>query len=233
MAPARQLFQLQQLEEELRRHQQALAETEAKLADRRVLEEASAALAIAQGKADRLRLEQRDLELAIGTLEQRVRDVETRLYGGRTTNPKELVGIQEDLKQLRRQRQEREDRLLEVMLATDDATAEVRSDAARLGQAQAERKQLEEESVQEKQRLTEASQELARRVAETIATIASQEIRLYESIKAATGGTAVARVERGICRGCGLALSSHQLQRVRLAQELVRCGSCGRILYFG
>jgi predicted nucleic acid-binding Zn-ribbon protein len=38
-------------------------------------------------------------------------------------------------------------------------------------------------------------------------------------------------VERGLCRGCGVTLPSGDVQRARAGQELVRCNSCGRILY--
>ena len=43
-------------------------------------------------------------------------------------------------------------------------------------------------------------------------------------------GTAVAKVEQGVCCGCRISLPSTELQRAR-SDSLVRCSSCGRILF--
>ncbi|MFC2072406.1 C4-type zinc ribbon domain-containing protein, partial [Chloroflexota bacterium] len=43
-------------------------------------------------------------------------------------------------------------------------------------------------------------------------------------------GTAIANVEQGICRGCRILLPITELQRAR-SSSLVRCSSCGRILF--
>jgi predicted nucleic acid-binding Zn-ribbon protein len=77
------------------------------------------------------------------------------------------------------------------------------------------------------------SQEVARLDQERGAAEAQVEpgdLQRYRGVKTQRG-TAVAKVERGICRACGLSLPSHELQRARTAQEPVRCGSCGRFLY--
>ena len=39
------------------------------------------------------------------------------------------------------------------------------------------------------------------------------------------------KVERGMCQGCRLALSTMELQRARSARGVVQCSSCRRILY--
>ena len=58
-----------------------------------------------------------------------------------------------------------------------------------------------------------------------------QALGLYQTIKNARGGVAVSEVYAGMCRACGLQLPSQLLQKARLSKELVRCASCGRILY--
>ena len=43
-------------------------------------------------------------------------------------------------------------------------------------------------------------------------------------------GTAVARIEKGICLGCRITLPNSDLQQAKSGQP-VKCSSCGRILY--
>jgi len=54
-------------------------------------------------------------------------------------------------------------------------------------------------------------------------------VELYHELKEKKG-TAVAKVEQGICRGCRISLSATELQRAR-SGSLTQCSSCGRILF--
>ena len=56
-------------------------------------------------------------------------------------------------------------------------------------------------------------------------------LTLYDSLRKTTKGRPVARVERGMCQGCRITLSTMELQRARSAQSGVRCNSCRRIIY--
>lgn len=51
----------------------------------------------------------------------------------------------------------------------------------------------------------------------------------YEQLKKQKG-RAVVRLEQGICRGCGIAVTTAWLHRARTG-EVVGCPSCSRILY--
>ncbi|MDP7525931.1 MAG: C4-type zinc ribbon domain-containing protein, partial [Dehalococcoidales bacterium] len=61
------------------------------------------------------------------------------------------------------------------------------------------------------------------------ADIDAPTIELYQGVKKQRG-TAVAKVEQGICIGCRISLSVSEFQRARTG-NLVRCSSCGRILF--
>ena len=54
-------------------------------------------------------------------------------------------------------------------------------------------------------------------------------VEVYQELKKQRR-TAVARVEQGICCGCRISLPINERQRVR-SNNLVRCSSCGRILF--
>lgn len=231
MSPAaKQLYDLQQREMEFLQAQQALVAVEAVLKDTRAVEQAQARLEEAQGVLEPLQGEQRDLELSLGSLEARIQDVERRLYGGKSATPKELQGLQQDAAMLRRQKGGNEDRLLELMMQVEEAQGSRAQAQQQLRSAEttweAERRRLAVEAT----RLSQEAARLDRLRGETEALVNARELQQYRAVKAQRG-TAVSKVERGICRACGLSLPSHELQRARTAQELVRCGSCGRFLY--
>lgn len=231
MAPAKQLYDLQQLEVELQQRQQALRTVQSKLGDSSARDRAAARANEAKGAYETLRAGLRDAELATQSLARRIQDVEQRLYGGRTTNPKELVSLQDDLKMLQRQKQEREGETLALMARAEEAEAAA-GEAGRAA-AEAEREWEAEQArlKEEEARLRGEMGGLQGRVVVAAAALNARESALYETLKKARGGVAVGRVERGICRGCGVALPSSQVQRAHTSEELVRCNSCGRVLY--
>ena len=61
------------------------------------------------------------------------------------------------------------------------------------------------------------------------AEIEPETVEFYQQLRKGKG-TAVARVEQGICRGCRISLPTTDLQRAR-GNKLVHCSSCGRILF--
>ncbi|MFC1940720.1 zinc ribbon domain-containing protein, partial [Chloroflexota bacterium] len=62
-----------------------------------------------------------------------------------------------------------------------------------------------------------------------VSEIDPQVIETYQLLRKHKG-TAVAKVTEGICRGCRISLPVTELQQVR-SGSLVRCSSCGRILF--
>ena len=90
---------------------------------------------------------------------------------------------------------------------------------------QAEQKQLKSGIAERKQQLAG----LREKRASLSAGIEPEAIGFYTGLRERKG-TAVARVEQGICRGCRISLSSAGLQRVK-GGALIECTSCGRILF--
>ena len=230
MSPTRQLYELQQLEEEFAHARQDLGTVEKELRDTRLLVQARARAEELRASAEKLLHQQRDLELRIAGLDEQIRGVDQKLYGGGTTNPKELQSLQDDTRMLQRQKGEQEDRLLDLMLRAETVQKDLVVAEEALRSAEATRGAEHQRLGKEQERLTQETARLEQGQREATARLTSQELSLYQSLKASRG-QAVSKVERGICRACGISLPSHEMQRARAAQELVRCGSCGRLLY--
>ena len=230
MAPVRQLYELQQLELETHQCRLALAGVEARLADTQAVDAARAVVDKARRKLDGIHAEQRRLELEIGELESHLKAAEQRLYAGATTSPKELLGLQEDIRTHQRKKREAEDQVLDLMLQSDEAQEGITTAQGTLEDTQKRREGEQADLLDEKEQVSRDLAEREEQHQELTSALPPQELALYQNLKRSKGA-AVARVERGICSGCGLALPSHEFQRARVASQLVRCGSCSRLLY--
>ena len=74
-------------------------------------------------------------------------------------------------------------------------------------------------------------EDLITKRSEIVPNLPGNILLLYESLSKKTEGKVLAMVERGICQGCRLSLTTQELQKLRSNSEMVRCNSCDRILY--
>jgi predicted nucleic acid-binding Zn-ribbon protein len=175
---------------------------------------------------------QAEAERELKATEDRILQVNKRLYGGTVSASRDLQAMANDVEGLRRRASELEDRVLGLMeerepldkqLAGYDAhLAEFSERAGELSLAlQAAEADVDASlSVLQGQR-QEAAQGLS---PELLAT--------YERLRQHLGGVAVARLTGGRCDGCHLTLPAMELDRIRheAARSLEHCDQCGRIL---
>jgi predicted nucleic acid-binding Zn-ribbon protein len=203
------------------------------MGDRSELEALAREYEAQRGLITGLILQQRSQSLEAESVRARVTEMESRLYGGTITNLREMEGYQKEASFLQDQLRELDDRVLATMLSLEETQQRVQSLEERArgaeGRWEAEQKALGEEL----KRLGDALASLEQRRLDLVPRISQQDMKLYDELRAAKGGRAIARVERGMCRGCSMALPTHQLQRARAGKEPVRCNSCGRILFVG
>ncbi len=232
MSPARHMYQLQVVEQAIGQSEKALVEVDLRLGSNEALEsariraeEGRQALASVQGQ-------QRDLDLEVQGMATHLKELEARLYGGAPATTKELMALQQDIGSVGRRKAHQEDQLLQLMLQVDEAREVLGRLEATLAKEEAswrgERERLESDG----KRLRADLADLRERQGPAEGALSAPETAMYRSLRSSRGA-AVATVERGICGGCGITLPSSELQRTRTSLELVRCGSCGRVLYTG
>ncbi|MDD5509551.1 MAG: C4-type zinc ribbon domain-containing protein [Dehalococcoidales bacterium] len=229
MTIARELFELQEIDLEIESNEQAVREMTARLGESEALLQARSELAAAKEHLEEQGRRQRDLEGEIADTGAKLARTEDQMYSGRTTNPKELTGLQQEAGILKAKRSDLEDRAVEVIEQTEAAAARTADLTGRLAKLtaewQAEQQQLKNEIAEREQRLAG----LTAKRASLAAAIEPAALGVYHDLRKRRG-TAVAGVEQGICRGCRISLSSAQMQRVR-SGGLIECTSCGRILF--
>jgi predicted nucleic acid-binding Zn-ribbon protein len=229
MSIARQLFQLQEVDIELEAAEKVVNGITHRLAGSEALASASGRLAVEREHQAELKKQLRSIELDAGAINAKLKRVEDELYSGRVTNSKELSNLQREFEILKADRNKIESRELEIMDRSEQA-------GKRVSFAEKEFQAREEEWRRQKVQLSSDLEparavlaEVTRRRQQLAAGIEPSALNTYQDVKR-TRDKAVVPVERGICTGCRIAISVADTHRVRSGQ-LVRCGSCGRIVY--
>ena len=229
----RQLYDLQELDLEIGRCQSALVSVEARLRDDTAPAKARAEVVEWEERVRQLQRQHVSQAQVVQELHKKAQALEQRLYGGSIRNPKELESIQAELQYGRTHTSEEEDKLLNLMISLEEAEEHLAR--SRVGLEHTEREWAEAQAALTKEQasLAQRLQALDAKRPQLTFGISPALMTQYEQVRKVRQGQAVARVERGMCMGCRLALPATELQRVRTAQEPVTCGSCGRILYAG
>jgi predicted nucleic acid-binding Zn-ribbon protein len=229
MTSAADLFALQEVDLKRDARRSLIADVDARLGETEELIAAREAVVSAEGLVESLRQQQKDLETQVIDLDAKMTPLETRLYDGSVRNPKELSDMQKELDIFKAQRSVLDDAGLSLIEQMEKAQNNLRG-------AQEDVEDSEKYWAAEQEELKAAK---ARAEKELVSLDADREARtadmdrsaigMYENLRKAKGGRAVALVQRGICQGCRISLPSHLVQRMRTGAT-VQCVSCERIL---
>ena len=225
------LRRLQEIDSALDADRDRLAAVEARLADRSEVLRARHEAAHRATAHQQAESSQRDLELQVGSLRERLETIEKKLYGGRVGSARELTDLNTESTQLRGVISEHEDRLLELFDASDQAGAALAAAEAHLRDVEAKRRQQEAELSSERGRLIAAIKAGEDAATELRGQLEPPALRTYDNLRRSRGGLAVAEVRQRTCQGCRVSLPASEEQRARHGDALVLCQSCGRILY--
>jgi uncharacterized protein len=172
------------------------------------------------------------LETQVHDLDSKIDGLNAQMFGDASWSPRELQAIEADIASIRKHRGELEDAELALIELFEPVDAIVR-------RADAEIEALNDRKVQLKADIVSAQNEIDKvgavhvvERAALVATIDTESIKLYDTIRANNKGVAVARLEHGTCTSCRLKLPAVELDRIRhlVADELVRCDECSAIL---
>jgi predicted nucleic acid-binding Zn-ribbon protein len=233
MSQTFKLYRLQQLDSQLDRIHARLRQIEAALNEDQSVKEAQKNLDQATQELEAKRKSLRQAEEQVREQRLKIEQTESNLYSGKVRNPKELQDLQNETAALKRYRSTLEDRQIEVMIAVEEAEASQQEKKLVLEQAQAQFQKQSAELTQEKESLRvdlarlESEREAAAR------SIEATDLALYNQLRQQRRGIAVAKVSDNACSACGTTLNASLLHAARSPSQIVRCDTCGRILYGG
>jgi len=229
MGVAKQLYQLQEVDLELESNERALQQVTSQLGESQEVVRARNKLASERQRLEELKRQQHSLEWEIDDIATKLTATEDKLYSGSIGSPKELANLQHEVDGLKTRRSQLEDKALDIMEQVELATASVATISSQLKTVEAEWQSQQQQLSADMEQLKAVLSNLKHKRQTLAAEIDPGAVELYHELKEKKG-TAVAKVEQGICRGCRISLSATELQRAR-SGSLTQCSSCGRILF--
>ena len=231
MTSVRQLYVLQELDLVLDRLRSQQSEAEKELSSEVSVETLETALS---GEAERLQevaLQQRDNQMESETHRERSQTLETQLYDGSMTNPRDLESLQLETVNVRHQLEQDEAAMLELSIQAEES----QSKYTELDQELAETRQIWDSRQVELnhliKNLTQETKEHESQRKKLTKGFDPASLQRYETLRISKRGVAVVKVERGLCQGCQMSLPTHLQQQVRNGRQQVNCSSCGRLLF--
>jgi predicted nucleic acid-binding Zn-ribbon protein len=229
MSLAGQLYKLQQLDLELQKSQQELNEVENQLSDNKALIAAESRITSQEEQLKDAKKKQKSSEWELEDLQEKIRQIDSRLYSGKTKDPKELVNLEKEAKILKSQIKTKEDTLLGLMSLVEEIEARVKTAAGELERLSREWEQRQVTLTPRRSEIEGGSAKLKGDRDGLAQQIDCEALNTYERIRL-TKGQAVVKVERGRCMGCHITVPTSQWQKAK-AGDLVQCNNCSRILY--
>jgi predicted nucleic acid-binding Zn-ribbon protein len=224
-----QLYKLQQLDLELLRKQQELSEVNRELSDNKSLVVAESKLSSYKEQLEDVSKKQKNSEWELDDLQEKIRQIDSKLYSGKTRDPKELVNLEKEVKALKSQIRPKEDTLLGLMSQMEEIEANAETIVEEIERLKREWKQKQLTFGQRKSEIETLLAKLKEDRAALAQQLDTEAVNIYERIRLSRG-QAVTKVERGKCQGCHIAVPTSQWQKVK-AGDLIQCNSCRRILY--
>ena len=231
MSQTLNLYRLQQTDSQIDRAQARLQAIQKILKDDAMLREANVQSEVAE--KSRLAVERAMLKAENAVEAQRVKieQSEASLYGGQVHNPKELQDLENEVAALKRYLVTLEDRLLEAMLACEEAEAAYKATQEALRAARARWADQNQSLGQEGTALQKESEKLIAERQAITSAISEENLALYDELRHQRRGVAVAGIAENACAACGAVLTPAQQQAACSASQMMRCPSCRRILY--
>lgn len=176
--------------------------------------------------------DQKRIEDEIALLEDKIAGAEKVLYGGGSSDPKELQAFQDEITSLRDRISRLEDDELELMEQVEPIDEALAGHAETKTALDAQAQRLTATIAEAEAALDRERDDVAGRRSELVAAVPADVVAEYDALRARLGGVAVARLDGGVCGACHLKLSAVEHDRILhlSPDERVVCEDCGRVL---
>ncbi len=223
------LLRFQDIDLELQKLNQKLADIEVSLHDTTTLTQAQQHAEEATQTAHAARKAQKDVEFELQRTQTELQQTEQRLYSGSVTNPRQLEDLQAKSQSLRKWVAKLEDDLLEAMVAREEADEVEAKTSAHYKHTATKRATLEQNLAAERAVLQTRGQTLLQEAENVKARIPQVIMDSYHYLTSRTGGIPVARLQGEICSMCGVEVLKPTQRKVKTGEEAY-CDGCRRLL---
>jgi len=175
-------------------------------------------------EADKKNLDLQSAEAEIKKLEGQLNNIKTnREY---TALLHEIAGRKADKAVM-------EEEVLRLTYRAEELEAVARGVQTEVTRAEEEFQREEARTRGELKGLESQVAELKARRSEATTDIDPEVLAQYDRILRSRGGLALAQVRDGICQGCNMKVTTHDLTIILQSARVVHCRTCSRILYMG
>lgn len=190
-------------------------------------------LAAITQKQETAKKRQQQLDLELKSCLDKIRQEETKLYGGSVVNPRELEQIQLKVAEYAGTKAQVEEEVLNLM-EEDEKLAKVKEQINQMEQVFDE--QLATIEARIKQEIFESKIELAEldsELAELIPLVSKEWLTKLDKIAGSHNGVGIAQIKSGCCGACHVSLSESLLQKAKRGEDqILLCENCGRIIFY-
>ncbi len=233
MSLIRSLWRLQTVDQEWDEKAKLYQDVRQEIADASELEQKRQALRQLAEKLSAMRGGLRDGELELASLQEKARQVDADLYGGRISSPKELENLRQDEEQVKKRISKLEDQVLVAMTTVDDLEASVARDNEELLVFEEKRSVRHKELVVQYGELRARLQQIKTDREKLRSDLGRAELSLYDELRRTKGGVALAPVRDSVCQVCRVTVPSHKVRIAEKGDAVATCEGCGRILCQG
>jgi len=225
------LYRLQNIDTQLRHINTRLKEIEAILLQdesvQKALKNLEESKVVVKDQAKNLK----DIEEQVQAKMIKFKLTQASLFGGKISNTKELQDLQNEGEALKRTITKLEEEQLLFMIALEEAQEAQRQTEYQYKQAIADQVSKNSRLLGEKTKLENDLPGLETQRQSIAQGIPSLTLEIYENLIKTKAGKAVAEVMDDSCNACGAMLTPAEIQSARSPATLLRCRTCGRILY--
>lgn len=233
MSQISNLYRLQQIDSQRDASNASLQNVEKALGDNSAVKNKQQIVAQAEEQHQSIAKKLREAEDKSYETRVKIELSEASLYSGKIQNPKELQELQNEIASLKRLIVTLEDKQLEAMMELEDAETKLMWANEEFNEAQKRQVEQQAKLNGEKTKLSSQIERLEAERKAVLPTIPVSDINLYEQLRKSRKGVAVAKIVSRACTACGTTLTAALIQTTQSTGQLVRCPTCGRILYPG
>jgi predicted nucleic acid-binding Zn-ribbon protein len=174
--------------------------------------------------------ERKKLEGDVQIQEQKISKLRDQMLQAK--NNEQYRAFQNEIEFAQTEIRKAEDRILELMGQSERFEANVKTAEASLktekAEVEAEKTKARDSTALDQKQL----QQLRAERLEIAPKVPVALLKLYERVSKKWNGVGLAEVQEGRCSRCYITLRPQLLQNLRAENEVIRCESCGRILYY-
>ncbi|MFQ5574418.1 MAG: zinc ribbon domain-containing protein [Terriglobia bacterium] len=227
------LKKLQKLDIEIGAVHEAIGQiSEAEERDEALLEVSrlKKALAVAEAKQKTETAEVRRVDDQLQSVLTRIGRDEERLFGGAVGDPRELAGIQDNLRSMGRTRDELETAYLIHLEQSELAVAAVDEIKVALEAAVGNVRRLQEEYERKVAEFRDDLQTAEAARGEAVVAVSGSALGLYEEARRSGKGVALTKIVANTCEACHLELPAEELDKISSAEGFSHCPFCHRLI---